>query len=201
MVESGIFYGTIVDPLLNPLRRRVTDEIASGQKIIDVACGTGAQLFDAAKGATQITGVDLSESMISYAKNKATKLGVSNAEFLVADATHLSQLKDKSFDVAIMSLALHQFNPDQYKSIIGELDRIATTIILVDYAAPLPQNFSGRGSRMAEFFAGREHFKNFNRFIRLGGLNKILPAHNLKISKSNYMAWGAFQMAICSGID
>ena len=201
MVESGIFYGTVVDPVLTPLRKKVTDELTPGQKIIDIACGTGAQLFDIAKIAVQITGVDLSESMISYAKKKAKKLGISNAEFIVADAAHLPQFKNKSFDTAIMSLALHQFNPDQYKSIIGELDRIATTIILVDYAAPLPQNFSGRGSRMAEFFAGREHFKNFNRFIRLGGLNKILPAHNLKISKSNYMAWGAFQMAICSGID
>ncbi len=201
MVESGIFYGTIVDPVLTPLRKKVTGEIISGQNIIDIACGTGAQLFDAAKLAAQITGVDLSESMINYANKKAKKLGVTNAEFLVADATHLSMFKDMSFDTAIMSLALHQFNPEQYNSILGELNRIANSIILVDYAVPLPQNFSGRGSRVAEFFAGREHFKNFNRFLRLGGLNKILPEHNLKIKKTNYMAWGAFQMVICTGTN
>lgn len=198
MVESGIFYGTVIDPLLTPLRKKVANEIQSGQKVVDIACGTGAQLFSVARNATQVTGVDLSESMISYAKKNAAKLGLSNASFVVGDATNIPQFKDKSFDVAIMSLALHQFDPALYDPILNEMKRISKSIILVDYNVPLPQNVSGRGSRVAEFFAGREHFRNFKKYVGMGGLEEILPKHNLKIEKSKFMAMGALQMVICS---
>ena len=67
MVESGTFYSTIIDPILGPMRKRVTEEIITGEKVIDIACGTGAQLFDIAGIASTVTGVDLSESMIRYA--------------------------------------------------------------------------------------------------------------------------------------
>ncbi len=121
MVESGIFYSTVVDPVLTPMRKRVTKKINPGQKVIDIACGTGAQLFDIAGKANQITGVDLSESMINHALKKAHKLSLKNADFFVCDATQLSRFEDKTFDVAIMSLALHQFDPQQYDSILNEM--------------------------------------------------------------------------------
>jgi ubiquinone/menaquinone biosynthesis C-methylase UbiE len=198
MVESGIFYSTVLDPILAPMRKRVTREIQPGEKIIDIACGTGAQVFELFEIASKIVGVDLSESMITHAQNTCKKRSVSNAEFFVCDATNLSIFEMDSFDTAIMSMALHQFHPDLHTPVLSEMKRVAKRIIIVDYAVPLPKNYAGIGSRVAEFLAGREHNRNFKKYYQLGGLNAILPANNLSIQKSVYFGKGAFQLVVCS---
>jgi len=106
MVESGIFYGTFVDPLLARLRTRVTAEIRQGETVIDIACGTGAQVFDLYGIASKAVGIDLSESMIDFAKNASRKRNIPNAGFFVCDAANLSAFEAGSFDAAIMSLEL-----------------------------------------------------------------------------------------------
>lgn len=198
MVESGTFYSTVVDPILAPMRKRITKEINAGEKIIDIACGTGAQIFNITKIASSAVGIDLSDSMINHAKKICRKKGISNVTFRVCDATNLKDFEPKSFDVAIMSLALHQFDPKLHSLILNEMKRVAARIIIVDYAVPLPKNYAGTGSRVAEFLAGREHNRNFKQYYRLGGLNKILPANNLSIKKSVLFGKGAFQLVVCA---
>jgi len=198
MVESGNFYSTFIDPILTPMRKRVTNEIHHGEKIIDIACGTGAQVFELSKIASEIVGVDLSESMINHAQKSCKKRNFLNAEFFVCDATHLSGFNENSFDVAIMSLALHQFEPRLHSPILREMKRVAKRIIIVDYAVPLPKNYAGVGSRVAEFMAGKEHNHNFKQYHQLGGLNKILPGNGLKIEKTVLFGKGAFQLVVCS---
>jgi len=198
MVESGTFYSTIIDPLLAPMRKRVTSEINRNEKVIDIACGTGAQLFDISKIASYVTGVDLSESMIDYATKNFKNKNIKNAAFLVGDAIDLSMLKANRFDVAIMTLALHQFLPEMHSPVLNEMKRIANRIILVDYAVPLPVNYAGIGSRIAEFLAGKDHNRNFKDFYRLGGLNEILHQNNLDIKKSISFGKDAFQLVVCS---
>ncbi len=197
MVESGPFYNTIIDPILAPLRKRVTAEIKPNEKVIDIACGTGMQLFEVAKIASFVTGVDLSESMVNFATKTSRKRNIINTAFIVCDATDLSIFKEKRFDVALMTLALHQFPPNLYPAILNEMKRVANKIIIVDYAVPLPKNYAGIGSRVAEFFAGREHNRNFKHYYSLGGLNQILPANNLTIKKSRFLAEKAFQLVVC----
>lgn len=194
MVESGIFYGTFVDPLLTRLRMRVTAEIKQGETVIDIACGTGAQVFALANRASQVTGVDLSQSMIDFANRKLEKSELKNISFYIADATRLEIFGDKIFDVATMSLALHQFDPGLYEPILSEMKRVAKRIVIVDYAVPLPKNYAGLGSRIAEFMAGGEHNHNFKLYYKAGGLNSILPKHGIKIQKSAFIAKGAFQI-------
>ena len=194
MVESGIFYGTFIDPILKPMRRRVADFINPGESVLDVACGTGAQIFELAGKVSKATGVDLSESMIK----KALKSKKGNTYFFVGDATNLEKFSKKEFNVAMMSLALHQFSPEMYAPILEEMKRISKRIIILDYAVPLPKNYVGRGSRWAEFMAGREHYRNFRKFYKNGGLNSILAENGLTIEKSVFIAKNAFQIVICS---
>jgi len=198
MVESGTFYGTIIDPILAPMRKRVAEEINKGEKVIDIACGTGAQLCDISGIASTITGVDLSDSMIQFAQKACLKRGITNAEFAVCDASNLSVFAGKSFDTAIMTLALHQFDPTLHSAILSEMKRVANRIIIVDYAIPLPKNYAGIGSRVAEFLAGSEHNRNFKQYYKLGGLEAILIANNFSIQKSVLFGKGAFQLVECS---
>ena len=140
MLESGFFYGNFIDSFLNPLRKKVAMKIPPGQKIIDIACGTGAQSFALADKSNEVVGIDLSESMIRFARRKKDKMKQNNVQFLIADASDLSIFKYHSFDVAIMSLALHQFNPELYLPVLSEMKRLSKTILILDYAVPLPCN-------------------------------------------------------------
>jgi ubiquinone/menaquinone biosynthesis C-methylase UbiE len=198
MGESGWFYSTVIDPVLEGMRKKVSRVIPKGQNILDVACGTGAQVFELAPSAKEITGIDLSESMIRKAEQTKQKRNVSNVHFRICDATGNWKFTDKQFDMAIITMALHQFPPENYKSILGEMKRVAQQIIIVDYAVPLPQNITGWGSRVAEFFAGREHHQNFRKFYRAGGLKNILAENNLNIQHQVFLAKGAFQLVVCS---
>lgn len=192
MVESGLFYSSVIDPMLAGMRKKVSREIQQGKKILDVACGTGAQVFELAPFAKEVIGIDLSESMIRKAEQSKRKHQATNVQFRLCDATNKWKFEDKYFDCAVLTLALHQFPPEVYTAILEEMKRVAQQIIIVDYAVPLPQNIVGWGSRMAEFLAGSEHFRNFRKFYRAGGLIKILPANNISIQRENYFAKGVF---------
>ncbi|PIF06179.1 MAG: hypothetical protein CSA36_02965 [Draconibacterium sp.] len=196
MVESGIFYSAVVDPLLATLREKVAQAIPPGQKIIDIACGTGSQAFQLAEKSAMVTGIDLSKSMISYAEKKAVKQQIHNVIFSVNDARNLETIENQSFDYGLMSMALHQFDPLTYPIILAELKRIAVRLLFVDYNVPLPFNFTGIGSRVAEFLAGRSHFRNFRKYYNLGGLPAILPKNEISIESTQSIAGGTFLMAI-----
>jgi ubiquinone/menaquinone biosynthesis C-methylase UbiE len=198
MVESGLFYSLVIDPVLAGMRKKVNREIPQGQKILDVACGTGAQVFELAPFAKEVTGIDLSESMIRKAEQTKQKRNFSNVQFRVCDATGKWKFNDNQFDMAIITLAFHQFPPENFAAILSEMKRVAQQIVIVDYAVPLPQNITGWGSRVAEFFAGREHYRNFRKYYRLGGLKKILAENNLTVQRERFFANGAFQLVVCS---
>jgi len=68
-------------------------------KIIDIGCGTGRHSIELSKRGYSMTGIDLSESLLEKAREKANQNGV-QIDFLKHDARSLPF--DKQFDVAIM---------------------------------------------------------------------------------------------------
>ncbi|MFD2201074.1 class I SAM-dependent methyltransferase [Shivajiella indica] len=68
-------------------------------KILDVGCGTGRHSIELTKRGYDITGIDLSESQLKRAKEKAALMDI-QVKFLQADARNLPFFHE--FDVAIM---------------------------------------------------------------------------------------------------
>ena len=196
MLETGFIYSTLIDPLLRNLRKRLAFEIQEGDTVIDIACGTGAQLFELTHKAKSATGIDLSESMVLFASQKAKRKNIANASFVACDATNLSIFYRQKFDVAILSMALHQFEDDLYQTILSEAKKVAHKFILLDYAVPLPNNSAGLVSKVAEFLAGKTHYRNFKRYTKTGGLNVILQTNGFSIQQSKLMGRGAFQLVV-----
>ncbi len=194
MGESGIVYSLLIDPLLSGLRRQLAAQIKSGETVIDIACGTGAQLIELAEKAQSCTGVDISESMVRFATRSASKRKLTNITFEAHDATDLSHFYNRKFDVAVLSMALHQFPPELHAPILSEIKKVTAKLIVLDYAVPLPKNYAGVASKTAEFLAGREHNRNFKSFVRAGGLNSVLSANGFTIKKSKPVGKGAFQL-------
>jgi len=122
------------------MQKKVAAQIDEGETVIDIACGTGAQVFEMITKAKYAVGIDLSESMMKVAQKEKEKRNWANVDFLIADATKLVRFKQSEFDVATMSLALHQFPPELYSPILTEMKRVAKRLVLVDYAVPRPKS-------------------------------------------------------------
>ena len=92
----------------------------AGERVLDVACGTGnAALLAAARGADAV-GVDSSERLVAVARQRAAEAGLV-AEFLVGDALALP-VADASFDV-VLSVFGVIFAADPTHA-VGEVSRV-----------------------------------------------------------------------------
>jgi SAM-dependent methyltransferase len=95
-----------------------------GERVLDVACGTGLVSFAAAAavGARgRVIGVDLSGRMVDAARDRATRLGAFQASFARMDAEELA-FPNASFDVALCALGL-MYCPDPARA-LREMRRV-----------------------------------------------------------------------------
>ena len=88
--------------------------LSPGEKVLDVACGTGLVALPAAAAVHpggELAGTDISQNMVEAARAKAGEEGVGNARFLRMDAERL-EFHNECFDVALCALGLMYFpNP------------------------------------------------------------------------------------------
>jgi SAM-dependent methyltransferase len=113
-----------------------------GQRVLDVACGSGNTALVAARRYCDVTGIDFVPALIERARARAAADGV-EASFQVADA-HDLPFPDASFDVVLSVMGV-MFAPDQEKA-AGELLRVCRPGGKIGIAAWPPD-----GS-IAEFF-------------------------------------------------
>jgi ubiquinone/menaquinone biosynthesis C-methylase UbiE len=97
---------------------------AAGERVLDVACGTGLVSFAAARAAGprgQLVGIDLSERMVEAAEQRARDGKLSNCGFSRMDAESLA-FPDASFDLVLCGLGL-MYMPDP-KQALREMRRV-----------------------------------------------------------------------------
>ncbi len=121
---------------LGALVRRVTD--LHPRSIVDLATGTGDVALALARAVPEaaITGVDLSEGMLTVARKKAAKAGA-DIRFICADALEMP-LPDNSADVVTIAYGLRNF-----EDISGGLARMLRllrpggTLFVLELAEPV----------------------------------------------------------------
>jgi arsenite methyltransferase len=125
--------------------------VATGARVVDVACGSGATARLLARELGCVTvGVDLGARAIEHAR-RATPAGA-QASFLLGDAEALP-LPDASFDVALSECSLCTF-PDKPRA-IAEMARVVRpggTIAIADVTADLdalPAQLRSAAARVA----------------------------------------------------
>jgi ubiquinone/menaquinone biosynthesis C-methylase UbiE len=111
---SAYYEGYWRDPIL-PAQDRLLDmaELACGERVLDVACGTGLVTLRAARavGATgEVVGTDVSDEMVKATQRVVEEQGLENVRTERMGAETLS-LSDASFDVALCALGL-MYVPD-----------------------------------------------------------------------------------------
>jgi len=192
---KGFFYQVFIDPLINGLRRRIASMILPGEKVIDIACGTGALSIAMARNASHVTGIDLSDDMIITARRKANNRRSPNVTFELLDATDLSSYADGTFDVAVSTLAMHQFDPETGVKVLTEMRRIANGIIIADYNCPMKPGPAAWLSVTIERAAGGDHYRNFRKYMAGGGLERLAAEAGLAINTREERGEGVFMIS------
>src|SRR5579875_3362086 len=92
---------TLITRSMGGLFPERTDHLEGMHAILDVACGPGGWVLEAAREYPhiQITGIDISERSIQYARASAQARDFSNAHFKVMDILKPLDLPDASFDL------------------------------------------------------------------------------------------------------
>ena len=101
--------------------------IDSGEKLLDVGCGSGSLVFKAKDKFGEVYGIDISPSRIDEAKKSAVKkFGENNNfHFSVCNINEKINFPDNMFD-AITSIAVIEHVFDPY-FIVGEVHRVLKT--------------------------------------------------------------------------
>jgi ubiquinone/menaquinone biosynthesis C-methylase UbiE len=177
-------YETLVDPHLKELRK-FTPEFSglhAGDNVIDVCCGTGAQVLEYASRGIIATGIDNNPTMLKIAARNKMRQKAVNVSFQLADAAKLP-FPNGHFDYASISLGLHDKAKATRYKIISEMKRVVKqkgTLILIDFQVTLPKNVWGMSVRVIEFLAGRSNYQSFKDYLANGGLEDILKNHGLR---------------------
>jgi SAM-dependent methyltransferase len=85
--------------------------VAPGEQVLDVGCGTGATTRAAARAAGdggQATGLDISEPLLARARQRAADAGITNVEFVCADA-QVAPLAEGRFDLVMSKFGVMFF--------------------------------------------------------------------------------------------
>lgn len=153
----------------NP-RKAIEDILPNKKcKVLDMCCGTFTNGLSIAKKNPNnlVVGLDRSKPMLREGKRKVNKEKLQNVKLVCRDATNTG-LKDETFDYVIIGLVLHECNPDLWKGILGEAQRILKRdgrLIIIEWAEPINirQKIKYAPLYIAEVLNNPEHFKEFFR--------------------------------------
>ena len=75
--------------------------ITAGLRMLDLGCGDGTTALPAARLGADVLGVDIASNLVEAGNRRAQKEGLTNCRFQEGDASHLSDLADRSFDLVV----------------------------------------------------------------------------------------------------
>jgi len=194
---NGLIYRGFIDPVLSSYYGKVTGEINPGDNVLDIASGTGSLALSISQIAGKVTGIDLSEEMVGIANRIAGKRDKENIEFMLQDASDLSLFEKNEFNVAVTSMAIHQFDPFLAERILKEMKRIARKVIIMDYNHPILKIIPRVVILAIERIAGGDHYRNFRNYNSEGGLDYFIKKAGLTIRKEKLRKGATFRVVVC----
>jgi len=192
-------YSTVVDPLLRDVRVCVTElsGMKAGDRMLDVCCGTGDQVFHYAQKGMIATGVDQNPTMIKLAEANRKRHGFSDVTFCLAPANQLP-FPDGYFDAASITLGLHEMKREERDSAITEMKRVVKLggiLLFIDFQVPLPRNPTAFLIRAVEFLVSKDNRRNFKDYLEHGGLYAVLKRNQLVVQKEVVLMVGLLLVA------
>jgi demethylmenaquinone methyltransferase/2-methoxy-6-polyprenyl-1,4-benzoquinol methylase len=122
-------------------KRRVVElaAVKSGDRALDLCCGTGDLAFALAQRGAAVTGLDFSKAMLEIAEArrlKNSKLKTQNLKFIQGDAQQIP-FSDASFDIVTVGYGLR--NLASWEAGLAEMRRVAkpgARLVVLDFGKP-----------------------------------------------------------------
>jgi demethylmenaquinone methyltransferase/2-methoxy-6-polyprenyl-1,4-benzoquinol methylase len=122
-------------------KRRVIElaAVQSGNRALDLCCGTGDLALALARRGAAVTGVDFSPAMLEIAearRRENLKLPISNLKFMPGDAQQIP-FPDASFDIVTVGYGLR--NLTSWEKGLDEMHRVAkpgARLVVLDFGKP-----------------------------------------------------------------
>lgn len=182
------YYDACVEPILGSTRSRVArlcHELGA-RRVVDICCGTGKQMEKFYELGMDAYGVDMSHGMLEVARMTAQKAIHSQGQgqgqkqtpkftVLHADATRMPFV-DASFDIATVSLALHEMPLAHAQALVLEALRVAKSLLILDYCMA-ERNIEVPATSLAfvvERLVGGEHYQNYKKFMHQGAVEGLI---------------------------
>ena len=191
---DGRSYGRLVEPLLAGVHSYLLERMPPGDRVLDACCGTGALARRMAAGGRQVVGVDLSPRNIADARGRSRD--ATGVAFEIGDVSTLQPPAQGPYDVATVVMALHEMPADARAPVLDALLRTARSLMVVDFAVPMPLNLAGVRNRAVELVAGPEHFAAFRDFYRRGGLGPLYEASGADIGWDRHIDSGTLRVSV-----
>jgi ubiquinone/menaquinone biosynthesis C-methylase UbiE len=187
------FYDRLLEPVNAPLRSIglklfPTD---NSMTVLDVGCGTGAHLEAYVESGASCFGLDASPAMLEQA---SARLG-DRCNLELGDATALPY-EDASFDLVFAALFLHELNGSVRAVALSEMARVVKPegrVLIIDYRSGSlrMKGYIARSlSTVAERIAGRDHYRNWRRYLRSGGIPSMATEAGLSVEREKIVAGG-----------
>jgi SAM-dependent methyltransferase len=97
--------------------------------VLDAGCGTGENALHVAALGHRVVGVDVAETAIAMAREKALERGL-EADFRVQDALHLERLGER-FDTVLDSGLFHTFDAQERREYVASLKSVTRGTLYV----------------------------------------------------------------------
>ena len=169
-----------------------------GMHVLDVGCGTGAQLSAYREAGCRVSCVDLSPGMLDVARRR---LGP-DADVREGSGADIP-FPDDTFDLATISFVLHEVPSGDREMILGEMRRVVRPdggILVIDFRpGPFPglKGFFERALIVViEVGAGRDHWRNHRDFLRRGGVRALASRYGLSTSEERYRGAGTLGVTL-----
>ncbi len=164
----------------------------AGDRVLDVCCGTGDQVFLYMQKGAIATGVDQNPNIIELAEKNRERQGFNDSIFRLASATELP-FPDGYFDCASISLGLHEMERGERYRAVSEMKRVVKkegVLMFIDFQVPLPKNCVSYLIGAVEFLAGRDNYRCFRDYLTQGGLDQILKETQLAPQEETLLKFG-----------
>jgi len=167
--DSGDFnHKTYINPVVLEILGNVKNK-----NILDLACGQGYFSKILADKGARVAGVDISENLISIAKEKFES---PNIQFLVRDGSNLEGIKDNQFEAVVCNMSFHDI-----KNVAETIDEIARVIQIsgkLIFSIPHPWTHMGKSVK-----------ENRNYYLRLEKYKSELEIPNKLYGKEGIVSF------------
>ncbi len=118
-----------------PAIARLASEGAFTGAVLDAGCGTGEHALAIAASGASVLGVDVAETALAIAREKAAERGI-EAEFELADALRFDRL-GRIFDTVLDCGLFHSFDGDErpdYVASLASVTRAGSTVYVLCFS-------------------------------------------------------------------